>query len=141
MCVCVCKMYIFSIKISSEIDLEAIKHNEKKWINEKHLEKAVGFKNWAGNKAQYYSNEFKKRRFEIQDCEDFQPCRKCIAEVLAIHLILDIKTIKAGEFKIKLCFKQLDPIMPKQQSIGLRIKKAFLNEEITEDFYVENLIT
>ena len=83
----------------------------------------------------------KKRRYEIQDCEDFLPCRKCIAEVLAIHLILDIKTIKAGEFKIKLCFKELDPIMTKQQSIGLRIKKAFLNEEIIEDFYVENLIT
>ena len=125
---------MFSIKIWSQIDVEAIKHNEKKWLNEKHLEKAVGFKNWAGDKTQYYCNEFNKRRYEIQDCEDFQPCRKCIAEELAMHLILDIKAIKAGELKIKLGFKQLDPIVTKQQLIGLRIKKAFLNEEITEDF-------
>ena len=54
-------------------DVEAIKHNGKKWINEKDLEKALGYKNSTGNKTQYYSNEFKKRRYEIQNCEDFQP--------------------------------------------------------------------
>ena len=43
----------------------------------------------------------KKRRYEIQDCEDFQPCRKFIAEKLAIHLIIDIKTVKAAVLKIK----------------------------------------
>ena len=46
-------------------DVEAIKHNGKKWINEKHLKKALGYKNLPGNKTQYYSDEFKKRRFEI----------------------------------------------------------------------------
>ena len=103
----------------------------------KHLEKAVCYKNLAGNKTQYYSDEFKERRYEIQDYEDFQPCRKFIAEKLAIHLILDIKTVKAGELKTKLGFNQLDPIMTKQQSIGLRIRKTFPNEEIMEDFYVK----
>ena len=78
------------------------------------MEKALGCKNLAGNKTQYYSNEFKKRRWEIQDYEDYQPCRKFIAEELAIHLILDIKTVKARELKIKLGFNQLDPIMTKQ---------------------------
>ena len=126
----------FSIKTLSKIDVEAIKHNGKKWINEKHLEKALGYKNLV-NKTQYYSNELKKRRCEIQDCEDFQPCRKFIAEELAIHLIIDIKTVKAAELKIKLGFNQLDPIMTKQQSIGLRIRKTFPNEEIIEDFYVK----
>ena len=63
----------FSIKTLSKIDVEAIKHNGKKWINEKHLEKVLGYKNLV-NKTQYYSNELKKRRCEIQDCEDFQPC-------------------------------------------------------------------
>ena len=40
-------------------------------INEKDNEN----ENLAGNKTQYYSNEFKKGRYEIQDCEGFQPCR------------------------------------------------------------------
>ena len=53
----------------------------------------------------------KKRRCEIQDCEDFQPCRKFIAEELTVHLIIDIKIIKATELKIKLGFNQVDPIM------------------------------
>ena len=61
------------------------------------MEKALGYKNLAGKKTQYYSNEFKKRRYEIQNCEDFQPCTKFIAEELAVHLIIEIKTVKAGE--------------------------------------------
>ena len=44
---------------------------------------------------------FKKRRYEIQDCEDFQPCRKFIADELAVHLIIDMKTVNAGELKIR----------------------------------------
>ena len=38
----------------------------KKWINEKHLEKALGYKNLVGNKTQYHADKFKKRRYEIQ---------------------------------------------------------------------------
>ena len=98
------------------------------------MEKALGCKNLAGNKTQYYFDEFKKRRCKIQNCEDYQPCRKFIAEELAIHLILDTKTVKVGELKIKLGFNQLDPIMTKQQSIGVRLRKLFPNEEIIEHF-------
>ena len=79
----------------------------------------------------------KKKRHEIKDCEDFQPCRRFITEQLATHSTIDIKTVKAAELKIKLGFNQLDPIMTKQQSIGLRIRKTFPNEEIIEDFYVK----
>ena len=131
---CMYKMYTFRINTWRTIDVEAIRYNGKKWINEKDLEKALGCKNVAGDKTQYYSDEFTKRRYEIQECEDFEPCRKSIAEELAIHLILDIKTVKAGGLKIKLGFNQLDLIMTKQQSIGLRLKKLFPNEEIIEDF-------
>ena len=104
------------------------------------MEKALGCKNLAGNKTQYYSNEFKKRRWEIQDYEDYQPCRKFIAEELAIHLILDTITVKAGELKIKLAFNQLDSIMTKQQSIDLRLRKLFPNEKIIEDFSALNYL-
>ena len=50
---------------------------------------------------------------------------------------MTVRTVKTGEVKIKLCFKQINPIMTKQQSVGLRIKKAFPNEEIIENFYVK----
>ena len=91
------------------------------------------------NKTQYYSNELKKRRCEIQDFEDVQPCRKFIAEELAVHLIIVIQTIKAVELKIKLGFNQPDPIMTKQEPIGSRIRKTFPNEEIIKKFYVKKI--
>ena len=137
---CMYKMYTFSIDTWRKNDVEATKYNGKKWINEKDLEKALGCKNLAGNKTQYYSNEFTKRRYEIQDCEDFQPCRKFIAEELSIHLILDTKIVNTGRLKIKLGFNQLDLIMTKQQSISLRLKKLFQNEEIIEDFSALNYL-
>ena len=120
--------------------VEAIKYNGKKWIDEKDLEKTLGGKNFAGNNTQYCSNEFKKWRYEIQDCEDFQSCRKFIAEELAIHLIIEIKTVKAGELKIKLGFNQLDPMMNKQQATDVRLRKFFSNKEKIEDFSALNYL-
>ena len=49
-------------------------------------------------------------------------------------VILDTKTVKAGELEIKLGFNQLDLIMTKQQLLGLRLRKLFPNKEIIEDF-------
>ena len=89
------------------------------------VHKKGGYKNLVSNKTQYYSDEFKKRRHELKDCEDFQPCRKSIAEELAVHLIIDFKTVKAAELKTKLGFNQVGLIMSKQASIGSRLKKTF----------------
>ena len=33
----------------------------EKWINEKHLEIALGYRNLVGSKAQYYSDKLKKK--------------------------------------------------------------------------------
>ena len=55
------KMKSFSIKTWSKIGVEIIKHNGKKWINEKYLEIALGYKNLV-NKTQYYSDELKKKK-------------------------------------------------------------------------------
>ena len=54
-------MKSFSIKTWSKIGVEIIKHNGKKWINEKYLEIALGYKNLV-NKTQYYSDELKKKK-------------------------------------------------------------------------------
>ena len=71
----------------------------------------------------------------MQDCEDFQSCRKFIAEKLAVHLIIDIKTVKTGE--LNLGFNQLDPIMTEQEPKSLRIRKTFSIEEKIQDFYIK----
>ena len=109
-CVCVCvymyKMLTCSIKTWRKIGVDVIKYNNKKWINENNLETVLGYKNLVSNKTEYYSDEYKKRRHELQDCEDFQPCRTFIAEELAVRLIIDIKTVKAAELKTKLGFNQ-----------------------------------
>ena len=135
------KMLTYSIKTwKNTVGVKVIKYNDKKWINEKNLKTALGCKNLVGNKTQYYSEEFEKRRYEIQDCEDFHPCRKFIAEELAVHLIIGTKTVKATDLKTKLGFNEIDPIMSKQESIGLRLKKTFSGEEIIEDFSVLNYL-
>ena len=134
-------MLTYSIKTWINIVCaEVIKYNGKKWINEKDLETALGCKNLSGNKTWYYFNEFRKRRDEIQGCQDFQPCRKFLPEKLAIHLIIETKTVKAAELKTKLGFNQIDPIMSKQESIGLRLKKTFSGEEINEGYSVLNYL-
>ena len=57
-----------------------------------------------------------------------------IAEKLEIHLILDIKKIKADKLKIK----QLDSRITKQQSIGSRIKKNISKWRNNFYFYVKD---
>ena len=46
------KMYTFSINTWSKIDVEAIKYNGEKWVNENYLEKAMSYKNLTGNRTQ-----------------------------------------------------------------------------------------
>ena len=60
------KMLAFSIKTWSKIGVGVIKYNHKKWINEKDLETALGYKNLVGNKTQYYSEKFKKRNVKYK---------------------------------------------------------------------------
>ena len=58
-CVCII-MYTFSINTWNTINVEAINYDGKKWINDKHLEQTVGYKNLASNKNQYYFDELKR---------------------------------------------------------------------------------
>ena len=59
---CMYRIHTFSIKTWSKINAEGIKHNDKKWINEKHLEKAVRYKNLASYKTQCYPDKLKKKK-------------------------------------------------------------------------------
>ena len=53
-------------------------------------------------------------------------------------MIINNKTVKADGLKSKLGFNQFDPIMTKQESIGIKIRKKISNEEIIEDFMLKN---
>ena len=55
------KMKSFSINTWKKIGVKVIKCNDKKWINEKNLEAALGYKNLVSNKTQYYSDELRKK--------------------------------------------------------------------------------
>ena len=59
---CMYRIHTFSIKTWSKINVEGIKHNDKKWINEKHLDKAVHYKNLASYKTQCYPDKLKKKK-------------------------------------------------------------------------------
>ena len=115
----------FSIKTWNNNGVESIKCDGKKWINENYLETALGYKNLASNKTQFYSDEFKKGRCEMQDSEDFRSFRKFIAEELAVHLVIDIKTVNVAQLKIKLGFNQGDPIISITRINRLKTKKYF----------------
>ena len=69
------KMKSFSIKTLSKIGVEIIKHNGKKWINEKYLEIALGYKNLV-NKTQYYSDELKKKKIRNTRLRRFSALQK-----------------------------------------------------------------
>ena len=60
------KMKLLSIKTWNNNVVETLKYNCKNG-----LETALDYKNLASNKTEYCSDEFKKRRCEIQDCEHF----------------------------------------------------------------------
>ena len=68
---CMYKKYKFSVNKWKQNNIEAVKYNGKKWINEKRLEKALGCKNLAGNKTQYYSNKFKKEGMKYNSVKIF----------------------------------------------------------------------
>ena len=51
-----------------------------------------------------------------------------------------MKTVKAGELKIKLGFNQLDPMMNKQQATDVRLRKFFSNKETIEDLSALNYL-
>ena len=103
-------------------------------INKTQLGSALGNSNIA-SRTQYYSSEYKRKRYEIQDCEDYQPCRMFLKEELTVTIMMDTKTTKAVEFRAKFKINQHGPILNKKQS---KIVSAFPNEKIKEHIFVLN---
>ena len=70
---CMCKMSTYSIKTWRKIGAEAIKYNDKKWINEKHLETALGYKNLLVTKLSVILTNLKKEDMKYKIVKIFNP--------------------------------------------------------------------
>ena len=95
--------------------VEVMIFNDKKWLNEKPIEKQMGH-SALRNITNQYPLEFRKQRQELQDCCK-KPCRTFIKENFAVQIIMDCRTTPALYCKTKLGFNQYDPIMTPEQSV------------------------
>ena len=86
--------------------------NERKSMNEKHIEKQLKYSNLREIKSKYPLYLIKQRQ-ELQDCNK-QLCRRFLREDFAIQIIMDCRTIPAINFKTRLGFNQQDPIMTQE---------------------------
>ena len=95
-CVCINEWLICSIyycksnsaKAWEKNVVEAIEYYGRIWVNQWHL----GITN-TSHRAQYYSDEFKKMKCEIQECSKYQPCRMFFENTLAVDITMSaVKT-------------------------------------------------
>ena len=87
---CVYKMdsfAVFTANVWTKSNVEVIEYGGKIWINQGHLQEKLGIVNIA-DRTQYYSDEFKKTRCEIQECYKYQPCRMFIENNLAVEITM-----------------------------------------------------
>ena len=74
-------------------------------------------------------------RCEIQQYGKYQPCRMFIENTLAVEITMSAVKTQAAIFKSKFGVNQHDKVLRKQQSLGLRLKKLFPNEDIIEGYF------
>ena len=101
--------------------------NGKKWLNENHIEEQLKHPNLAAIVSQY-SSELRKQRQVLQNCDNYQPCRRFL-EGFAKQIIMDCRTTPAVYFKTRQGFSQHDPIMTQEQSVLSKIMTLFAAEE------------
>ena len=70
---CMYKMSTYSINTWRKIGAEAIKYNDKKQINEKHLETALGYKNLLVTKLSVILTNLKKEDMKYKIVKIFNP--------------------------------------------------------------------
>ena len=74
-------------------------------------------------------------RCEIQECGKYQPCRIFIQNTLAAEMTMSAVKTQVAIIKSKFGVNQHDKVLRKQQSLGLRLKKLFPNENIIEEYF------
>ena len=72
---------------------------------------------------------------EIHECGKHQPCRIFIENTVAVEITMSAVKTQIAIFKSKFGFNQHDKVLRKQQSLGVRLKKLFSNENIIEEYF------
>ena len=129
---------LFTANAWRKNDVEAIEYSVKIWINQGHLEEKLNIAN-ISDRTQYYSDEFKKMRCEIQEWGKYQPFRMFIENTLALEITMSavISTAKLHEviFRDKFGVVQHNKVLRKMQSLVLRLKKLFSSQDIIEQYF------
>ena len=74
-------------------------------------------------------------RCEIQECGKYQPCRMFIENTAAVQITMSAVKTEAVVFRDKFGVKRHDKVLGKQQSLDLRLKKLFPNDNIIEEYF------
>ena len=74
-------------------------------------------------------------RCRIQECGKYQPCRIFIKNTLAVETTMSAVKTQAAISREKFGVNQRNKALRKQQSLGLRLKKLFQNEDIIEEYF------
>ena len=70
-------------------------------------------------------------RYEIEECGKYQLCRIFIKNTLAVEITMSsVKKKQIAILRDKFRLNQDDKVLRKQQSLGLRLKKLFPNEQL-----------
>ena len=72
---------------------------------------------------------------EIQGRGKYQSCRMFTENTLAVEITMSAVKTEAVIFRDKFGVKRHDKALRKQQSLGLRLKKLFRNEDIIEEYF------
>ena len=125
--VCIINILFITTDTWQKNGVEVIIYDEKRWLNEKHIEKQLEHSNLREITSKY-PEYLRKQRYELQKC-DKQPCRRFLREDFEIQIIMDCRTTPAVKFKSRLGFNQHDPIMIQEQSVLTKIDTCFKTED------------
>ena len=73
----------------------------QKRLNEKHIEKQLGHANLPTVILQY-PPKFRKQRKELQNCGNYQPCRRFLEEDFAKQIIIECRATPTVSFQTRL---------------------------------------
>ena len=93
------------------------------------------------DQTQYYPDECKSVVNSEKKCGKYQPCRMFSENTSAVDITISSVKTQATIFNSKIGVKQHDKVLCKQQSLDLRLKKLFRNEDIIEEYSALNYRT
>ena len=73
----------FTVNAWRKNGVEVREYGAEKWINQGHLQEKRDLSN-ISDRTQYYSDEFRNMRCEIQECGNYQPYRVFVQNILAV---------------------------------------------------------